>query len=118
MVIPHELSGFAVSSRGPPFLIAGPVAHRPRRGSLFEDRYLIVPRTSMRLPCGVQPVPFQVDNCIWLIGKWSVGVVLTTMPESTKGLLVSLRLLPAMLITLARVMFDPACLSTSTIVYA
>ena len=47
--------------------------------------YLIVPRSSMRLPTKVHPVPFQVITCSWVIGKWSLEVVLTTTPGRRNG---------------------------------
>src|SRR6266851_4204937 len=79
--------------------------------------YLMVPRSSMRLPWRVHPVPPQWITCSCVMGKWSLEVVLTFTPGSRNGL-VSLSWLAAMLITFLRVMTEPACVRMSTIVYA
>src|SRR5258708_39078590 len=80
-------------------MVAGPVDTGPARG-----RYLIVPRSSMRLPCLVQPVPLHVITCSWGIGKWSLEVVLTTPPGSRNGLAVSLLPLVVMRSNIAQFM--------------
>src|SRR6185437_8090530 len=84
---------------------------------VLDDFYLIVPRSSMRLPWSFQPVPAQLITCSCMIGKWSDEVVLTATPGSRNGF-VSLSCLDAMSMMFARVRFEPACVSTSTIVYA
>src|SRR6266849_4553373 len=79
--------------------------------------YLMVPRSSMRLPWRVHPLPPQWITCSCVMGKWSLEVVLTFTPGSRNGL-VSLSWLAAMFITFLRVMTEPACVRMSTIVYA
>src|SRR5437762_12847820 len=77
----------------------------------------MVPRSLIRLPCRCQAPFVHWTTCSCMIGKWSLEVVVTVIPGSRNGL-VSLSWLDAILITFARVRFDHACLSTSTIVQA
>src|SRR5206468_1592534 len=93
------------------------VGLQPVRLQAFSDSldYLIVPRSSMRLPCSFHPVPAQVITCSCMIGKWSLEVVVSLTPGRRNGF-VSLSWLLAIFITLALVRLFPACLSTSTMV--
>src|SRR5438270_2394981 len=97
------------------------LSRRAGEGRGGSGSYLIVPRSSMMLPCRCQELAVHWRTCSCMIGKWSLDVVVTLIPGSRNGLAFcpdSFSCDDAIFITFSRVKFEPACLSTSTIVYA